>query len=566
MNPFIKEITDLLAPLTDLSAKEIVPLLEIPPDEKMGDYAFPCFTLANRFRKAPAAIAQELVGRIGEGTLITEVRHAGPYINFVVDRAELTRHVLTRILEEGERCGESREGEGKTVVADYSSPNIARPFTIAHLRSTAIGHSICKTYEALGYRVVRVNHLGDWGTQFGKLITAYQHWGDREKLTEEPVLEMFDLYVRFHREAEEHTELEDEAREWFRRLEKGDGEARSIWEWFREESLREFNRLYETLGVTFDSYAGESFYNGMVDDLIEEAVSKGVAVEGEEGALIVDLSMYDMPPCILRKKDGSSIYATRDLCAAKYRYETYHFDRMVYTTDAGQSLHFRQVFKVLDLLGYEWASRCVHVPFGVLSFREGRMSTRRGNVIFLEDVLNRAVEMTRQIIEGKNPDLEEKDQVARDVGIGAVIHADLSIRRMKNVIFDWDEILNFDGDTGPYIQYTYARLCSILRKYGREIPTACDVGLLTDELELAVVRHLDRFPGKIKGAAEACEPSMIAGYLSDLVTAVNRFYNACRVIGEDESLTGARIALVAAARTVIGKGLALLGMKTPERM
>jgi arginyl-tRNA synthetase len=273
-----------------------------------------------------------------------------------------------------------------------------------------------------------------------------------------------------------------------------------------------------------------------------------------------------MPPCLLRKKDGSSIYATRDLCAAKYRYETYHFDRMIYTTDAGQSLHFRQIFKVLDLLGYEWASCCVHVPFGVLNFREGRMSTRRGNVIFLEDVLNRAIELTRQIIEEKNPDLDEKDQVARDVGIGAVVYADLSTRRVKNVTFDWDEILNFDGDTGPYIQYTYARLCSILRKYGREIPTECDPGLLVDELELAVVRLLERFPGKIKGAAEACEPSVIAGYLSDLVTSVNRFYNACRVIGEDEGLTGARIALVEAARTIIGKGLLLLGMKAPERM
>jgi arginyl-tRNA synthetase len=566
VSPFIKEITDLLAPITGLSAEEVIPLLEIPPDEKMGGYAFPCFTLAKRFRKAPAAIAQDLAGQVRSGTFITGAQNTGPYLNFTVDKEEFTRYVLTRILEEGERIGESREGEGKTVVVDYSSPNIAKPFTIAHLRTTMIGHSICKTYEALGYRVIGINHLGDWGTQFGKLIAAYRHWGDREKLIAEPIAEMFDLYVRFNHEAEEDPELEDEARKWFRRLEGGDIEAREVWEWFRDESLREFNRLYEMLGVTFDSYAGESFYNEMIDDLIEEALSKEVAVEGEEGALIVDLSAYGMPPCILRKKDGSSIYATRDLCAAKYRYEAYQFDRMVYTTDAGQSLHFRQVFKVLELLGYEWASHCVHVPFGLIHFKDGKMSTRRGNVIFLEDVLNRAVELTRKIIEEKNPDLEEKDRVARDVGISAVIYADFSSRRMRDIAFDWDEILNFDGDTGPYIQYTYARLCSILRKYGQEIPKAFHPGLLTDEFAYTVVRLLERFPGKVKAAAEIYEPAVIAGYLSDVVTAVNRFYNACRVIGEDEDIASARIVLVEMARRIIGKGLHLLGMKRPERM
>ena len=565
VNPFIDEIAEVISNAAGVDKGEVQRAIEVPPDGKMGDYAFPCFVLAKEFKKNPTEIADELSEKVKGIRYVTQIKSAGPYLNFFVDKTELNRYVLNRILNEAEDYGRSDEGLGKTVVIDYSSPNIAKPFHIAHLRSTAIGNSIKKIYEFLGYNCIGVNHLGDWGTNFTQIIAAYKRWGDKAKVEEETMAELFKLYVKFQEEAKKDDSLGKEANEWSQRLEQGDNEAVELWRWFRDESLKEFKRIYQALDVDFDSYAGESFYVEMIDEAVQKALDAGLATESE-GALIVDLSEYNMPPLILRKSDGTSIYHSRDLAAALYRFKEYNFDKLIYTTAVAQSLHFRQLFKALELMGMDWVERCVHVPFGIMSFKEGKISTRRGNVVFLEDVLNGAVELTGEIIEEKNPDLEDKDSVAKDVGIGAVIFADLSSRRTKNVVFDWDRALNFDGETGPYMQYTYARLCSVLRKYGKEMEKEVEAGLLTHETEADLIKLLERFPQTVMAAAEAYEPSIVAGHLTDVATAANKFYNSCRVLGDDAKLTKARIALVYSAKVVIGSALGLLGMKKPERM
>ncbi|RMF83772.1 MAG: arginine--tRNA ligase, partial [Nitrospinota bacterium] len=443
MKKFLTAIVQLLQPHVPLSAEEIERTLELPPDPQMGDYGFPCFSLARHWKKAPAQIAAELAQRLQPTPLIPTIRPLGPYLNFFLHRPTVIQEVLEEISAQGAAYGQSKEGEGKTVIVEFSSPNIAKPFGVGHLRSTVIGHALHHIYQALGYQTIRINHLGDWGTQFGKLIVAYKTWGKEEVLQANPIRVLYDLYVRFHEEAEQNPALEDEARTWFKRLEDGDPEARRIWQWFNELSLKEFQRIYDRLGISFDYYTGESFYNTMLEDLVRRIQEAGLA-RYSEGALIVDLTPYNMPPLLLKKRDEATLYATRDLAAAEYRYRTFHFDKMLYVVGADQKLHFQQFFKVLELMGYDWVKRCVHVDFGLVKFNDEKMGTRRGNIIFLEEVLDKAVALAQSIIEEKNPHLEKKREVAEQVGIGAVIFADLSSRRTKDVQFQWERVLNFD--------------------------------------------------------------------------------------------------------------------------
>ena len=563
---FRNEIADQLSKVADLPSAELEAMIEVPPDPTMGDYALPCFPLAKTLRKAPNQIADDLASKLEATERISEVRATGPYLNFFVNASVLVRETMEAILASGRDFGSSTYGDGKTVVIDFSSPNISKPFTIGHLRTTAIGNSLGRIYAALGWKVVGINHLGDWGVPHGMNIAAYKLWGDEAALRKNPPYELFNLYVKFNAELEKDPSLNEQVRSWTRKLEKGDPEARSLWSWFREETIKDFDRMYERMDISFSETIGESFFHDKVDDLVDELERKRLAVESE-GALVVKLDEFDMPPCILQTGHGTSLYHGRDLAAAKYRKEKYSFDRMIYTTDAGQSLHFKQFFKVLELAGYKWSEDCVHVPFGVITFKKGRMSTRKGNVIFLEDVLDRAVELTRQIIEKKNPDLPNKEQIAEDVGVGAVIYADLDSKRTRDVMFDWDEMLNFNGETGPYIQYTHARYCSVLRKYGEKVPVPdLDYALLREPEAIAVVKCLGQFPDRIHSAAEAYEPSLVATYLIDLCAAANRFYNAHRVMSEDKTLSEVRVSLVYAITIVLARGLYLLGMKAPVQM
>ncbi|HHT9124171.1 MAG TPA: arginine--tRNA ligase, partial [Candidatus Wunengus sp. YC63] len=448
---------------------------------------------------------------------------------------------------------------------DYSSPNIAKHLAVHHLRSALIGSAIYNIYKTLGYRCIGINHLGDWGTQFGQLIVAYKKWGSEDTHTSYTVTDLNNLYVKFHQEAEKNTALEDEAREWFKKLEAGNSEAKELWQRFKDISLKEFQKIYDMLGIHFDAFVGESFYNTMVEDTVTRIKEKGLTRISEQ-ALIVDLETYNMPPCLLRKKDDATLYATRDIAAAEYRKKTYNFAKMVYVVGSEQKLHFKQVFKVLALMGYDWANHCVHVDFGLMKFKDGKMSTRKGKVVLLEDLLIEAVERIKEIIEAKNPSLENKENVAQDVGIGAVIFADLSAKRNKDVVFDWDEALNFEGETGPYVQYTHARLCSILRKYGRPVTADIPFELLKEDETIILIKNLWRFPSVILKAAELYEPSLISNYLIDVCGNLNRFYNAHRVLSDDGELTKARILLVDSTRQVIKNGLNILGIRAPERM
>jgi len=565
MNRFIEDIIGILSREVNLPTEEIGELVEIPPDPKLGDYAFPCFVLSKGWKKPPEQIAKDLASQLKATELIREIYSIGPYLNFRVNRSKLAEFVLTRIYEQETDYGSDDEGRGKTIVIDFSSPNIAKPFGIGHLRTTVIGNALYHIYKKLGYEVVRINHLGDWGTQFGKVILAYKMWGDEREFLKDPISTLYDLYVRFHREAEKDPALEEKARIWFKRLEDGDKEAKTLWEKFREYSLEEFKRVYRMLGIEFDSYAGESFYEKFMEETIQKIKAKGLARISQD-ALIVDLEKFDLPPCLLKKKDEATLYATRDIAAAIYRYNTYRFHKSLYVVGSAQKLHFQQVFKVLELLGYPWAKDCVHVDFGWIKFKQKMMSTRKGNIILLEDVLNRSIQLARKIIEEKNPDLQNKDEVAREVGIGAVIFADLSTRRNKDIDFDWDQVLSFDGETAPYVQYTHARLCSLLRKYGKPIQKDIDYEVFSTEEETSLIKLLEDFPRRIKSAGQNYEPAFICSHLIDLCSTFNRFYQRERIITGDERSTRARMLLVKAIQSTIKSGLSLLGIKAPERM
>ena len=546
-----------------LTSEEISQLIEIPPKPEMGDFAFPCFRLAKSYHKAPPMIAQDLKESIGDQTFLSEIKVVGGYLNFYVDKAQYAQQIIDKY-NNATDYGCSDQGKDKTICIDYSSPNVAKNFHVGHLRTTIIGNSLYKIFSKLGYKVVRINHLGDWGTQFGKLIVAYKKWGSREAVEEKGIEELMDIYVKFHEEAEKDDSLNDEARAWFLKMEQGDEEALEIWQWFRDISLKEFMRVYNILGMEFDSFAGESFYRDKTADVIKRLTDDGLLKESQ-GAMIVPLDEYDMPPCIVAKKDGSSIYATRDLAAILYRKATYNFDRCLYVTGLEQKLHFAQVFKVIELMGNDYAKNLVHIPYGLVSLKSGKISSRKGNVIFAEDLLRESINKTTSIIEEKNPDIPDKEEVAKQVGIGAIIFNDLYNQRIKDVMFDWNKLLNFDGETGLYVQYTYARASSVLRKIG-EVPDTIDYTLLTDEASIGLLKEIERYPQVIKDAAERYEPSVIARYSIDLAHAFNKFYHECQINVEDETTKYTRTNVVKIARYIIKDALSLLGIQCPEQM
>lgn len=546
-----------------LSADEIAGLLELPPDSAMGDYAFPCFKLARSLRKAPPMIAGELV-KVINADFLSRVEAVGGYLNFFIDKALYASSVIGEVLDKGEKYGSSDMGAGKTICIDYSSINIAKRFHIGHLSTTALGNALYKIYSFLGYKCVGINHLGDWGTQFGKMIAAYKHWGSREMVEQGGVQALSDLYVKFHAEAEKDPSLDDEGRAWFKKIETGDEEAISIWQWFKDLTLKDANRVYDMLGVKFDSYAGEAFYMDKMGPVIEELREKKLLKESD-GAYVVDLEEYGMPPCLIIKSDGATLYTTRDLAAAFYRKKTYDFTKCLYVVAYQQSLHFRQLFKVIELMGHEWAKDMEHVEFGMVSYEGQVLSTRHGHVIYLEDLLNRSIEKARAIIDEKSPNLDDKDGVARKVGIGAVVFFALSAGRIKDIDFWWDRALNFEGETGPYVQYTYARCCSVLGKAPANLPDA-DYSTLDDAEAQDIVRLLEQFPKLVKEAAQRNEPSLITRYTVDLAQAYNKFYYEHRILDCEPATSAARIAITKAVRNVIGTGLTLIGVEPTEKM
>ena len=558
-----KIIELLSAQIDSMNAEEINGLLEIPPKAEMGDFAFPCFKLAKVFRKAPPMIAVDLKEKIGCPEFLSRVEVLGGYLNFFVDKSMFAKQIVENYLA-ADNYGGPAEKNGKTICIDYSSPNVAKNFHVGHLRTTIIGNSLNKIYSKLGYKVERINHLGDWGTQFGKLIVAYKNWGSKEAVEEQGIDELMRIYVKFHDEAEKDDSLNDEARAWFTKMEQGDEEALSIWKWFREISLKEFMRVYELLGIEFDSYAGESFYNDKMQPVIEELKQKGL-IKVSDGAQIVELEDYNMPPCLITKKDGSTLYATRDITAALYRKNTYDFEKCIYVTGLEQKLHFAQWFKVINLMGYDWSENLMHVPYGLVSLKGGKLSTRKGHVIYAEDILQEAIQKTRSIIEEKNPDIPDKDEVAKMVGIGAVIFNDLYNQRIKDVIFDWEKLLNFDGETGPYVQYTYARAASVLRKIG-DVPAIYDYGVLSDDASMALLKEIARYPQVVADAADKLEPFVVSRYAVALAQAFNKFYHDCQINVEDENVKYTRANIVIIVKAILKDALSLLGIDCPEQM
>ena len=560
------KIIDLIEPNVEgLSREDIASLIEIPPKPELGDFAFPCFRLAKTMRKAPQVIAQDICDAIGSVDFLEEIKVQGAYLNFYINKDIFVKSMVESA--KAENFGGSDIGDGQTICIDYSSPNVAKNFHVGHLRTTIIGNSLYKIYSKLGYNVVRINHLGDWGTQFGKLIVAYKAWGNEDAVKKDGVAELMRLYVRFHDKTEKNPELNDDARAWFTKMEHGDEEALKIWQWFKDISLIEYKRTYELLGVDFDYYLGESFYRDKTEDVVTRLTNANLLSESE-GAKIVNLEDYDMAPCLILKNDGSSIYATRDLAAIFYRKETYKFSKCLYVTGQEQKLHFAQVFKVVELLGNDWArDQLVHIPYGLVSLEGAKLSTRSGNVIYAEDILLEAITKIRAIIEEKNPNIPDKDETAKKIGVGAVIFNDLYNQRIKDVSFKWEKLLNFDGETGPYVQYTYARCASILRKVEDFAPDAAiDYSQITDPEAIDLLKEISRFPKVVIDAAEKYEPSVVARFAVDVAQSFNKFYNACRINVEDKTTRNARVMLVHLTKKTIKDALALLGIDCPEQM
>lgn len=560
------KIIDLLAAqIEGMSKEDISATIEIPPKPEMGDFAFPCFRLAKTMHKAPNMIAADIKEAIGDVDYLDRIEVKGAYLNFFVKTEVFVKSMIEAA--NSENFGGSDIGEGKNICLDYSSPNVAKNFHVGHLRTTIIGNSLYKIFSKLGYNAIRINHLGDWGTQFGKLIVAYKAWGSKEAVEKDGISELMKLYVKFHEEADKNPELVDEARAWFAKMEQGDEEALSIWQWFKDISLVEYKRTYDLLGVDFDYYLGESFYRDKCQEVVDKITEAGLLKESE-GAMIVDLSEYDMAPCIITKKDGSSIYATRDLAAIFYRKKTYNFCKCLYVTGQEQKLHFAQVFKVVELLGNEWAKdQLVHIPYGLVSLEGAKLSTRNGNIIYAEDILHDAIEKSLEIITEKSPNLENKEEVAKMVGVGSVLFNDLYNQRIKDVSFSWDKVLNFDGETGPYVQYTHARCSSVVRLAENFDPSnEVDFSAITEPDAIFLLKEINRFPKVVLDAADKYEPSIVARFAVDVAQAFNKFYNSTRINVPEENIKNARVMLTYLTKKTLSDALELLGIQAPEAM
>ncbi len=537
--------------------------IEVPPDRTLGDYALPCFKLSKILRLPPMKIAEDLKNSFIPDDVIESCSAVGGYLNFKINRKGFVSSALSEVLKNGDKYGSSDEGNGKTVCIDYSSINIAKPFHIGHLSTTVIGSALCKIYRFLGYKVVGINHLGDYGTQFGKLIVAYKLWSSKEAVLEGRLKELSRIYVKFHEEAKSRPELDDEARRYFKLIEDGDKEAGELFELFKKITLEEVDKIYKLLNVTFDSYAGESFYNDKMAPVVEELKEKGL-LKVSDGASIVDLEEYGMPPCLILKSDGSSLYATRDIAAAIYRKNTYDFYKCLYVVAYQQNLHFKQFFKVIELMGKPWAKDLVHVAYGMVSLESGAMSTREGKVVLLEDVINKTIEKAYRVIEEKNPDIPDKEATARAVGTGAVIFGALCNNKIKDIVFSYDRVLSFEGETCPYVQYTVARCNSVLKKCGET--KSFIVPEKIEEEEYGVVSVLAKFPEVVSSAAEKYEPSLVTRYALDLATAFNKFYIACKIATDDENIRNFRLNIAKAVKITLTNALALLGIETVEQM
>ena len=549
--------------LNDISEEEAVSYLEVPPDTGMGDFALPCFKLSKKLRRPPVKIAEELQERFNCDQVISECRAVNGYLNFKVNRKGYAEKLLKKIIADGDAYGSSDTGEGKTVCIDYSSINIAKPFHIGHLSTTVIGSALCKIFRFLGYKVVGINHLGDYGTQFGKLIVAFKKWSSVEAVEKGRLKELTRIYVKYHEEAEKDSSLDDLAREYFRLIENGDEESNRLFGLFKKITLEEVDRIYKMLHVTFDSYAGESFYNDKMQPVVDELKEKGL-IKISDGASVVDLEPYGMPPCLILKSDGSTLYATRDIAAAVYRKNTYDFDKCLYVVAYQQNLHFKQIFKVLELMGKTWAKDLVHVAYGMVSLEDGAMSTRKGKVVLLEDVIDKTIEKALKVIEEKNPSLPDKEATARAVGTGAVIFGALCNNKIKDIVFSYDRVLNFDGETCPYVQYTVARCNSVIEKCGKT-PLFTEIPDMTEE-EYEVISILGRFGEVVKAAAEKFEPSLVTRYSLDLASSFNKFYIACKIAVDDSVLRSFRLSIVKSVKITLTNALGLLGIETVDKM
>ena len=545
-----------------LSFEEIYKMIEVPKYAEQGDLAFPAFSLAKVLRKAPQAIAQEIVEAVSDEH-ISQTVAMGPYANFFLSKGKFADETLHTVLEQRENYGNFDFGQGRNAIVDMSSPNIAKPMSMGHLRSTVIGNAIANLEKKVGFNPIKINHLGDWGTQFGKLIVAYKKWGTKEAVEQDPIAELLRLYVKFHDEAESDSSLEDEGRAWFKKLEDGDAEAEELWNWFKSESLKEFNRVYDILGITFDSYNGEAFYNDKMDPIVEYLESNGIATI-DRGATVVHLDKYDLPPALIKKSDGATLYITRDLAAAHYRKETYDFAKNIYVVGNEQANHFKQLKAVLNEMGRDWQENMIHVGFGLITLGGKKLSTRKGKIVLLEEVLSEAVELALKQIEAKNPNLPNKEQVAKQVGVGAVIFHDLKNDRTNNFDFNLEEVVQFEGETGPYVQYTRARAMSILRKAGVSVDLSQPLSL-EDDYAWEVLKQIENYPNIVKYAESKFEPSVISKYVISLAQAFNKYYANSRILQEDEGLN-ARLALVEATAVILKQGLAILGVESPDEM
>jgi arginyl-tRNA synthetase len=555
-----KELASILSELLEQEANELEMLIEKPKIQAHGDLAFPCFSLAKLKRKPPHLIAEELSGKI-HSPFFEKVDVVGGYLNIFLNKKLVAEQVISDILDQKGQYGSLNFGLGQTVTIDMSSPNIAKPFSMGHLRSTVIGNSISFIVEKCGYKPVRINHIGDWGTQFGKLITAYKLWGEEERVKQNPIKELLALYIKFHDEAETDPQLVEQGRNWFKKLEDGDEEALLLWQWFRDESLQEFSKIYQLMNVHFDSFNGEAFYNDKMDRIVKLLEEQHLLVESDQ-AQVVELAEEQLPPCLIKKSDGATLYATRDLAAALYRKEHYDFGLSLYVVGHEQSLHFKQLTAVLRKMNYNWAEKMVHVPFGMMLKDGKKMSTRKGKVVLLEEVLSESISMARNSIEEKNPNLAEKVDVAKQVGVGAVIFHDLKNYRMNDIEFSLEDMLRFEGETGPYIQYTFARACSILRKGNGQLQFDPQMSW---ESEWKTVSLLLEFPNVIKRACELFDPSQIAKYVIDVAQAFNKYYAEVKIL-EDNQERPARLSLVTSVTVVLKEGLRLLGIEAPEEM